>query len=475
MRKRKIAVLSVGIAAFILAITGCSDDSKRKESVTVTIWNYYNEEQLDAFNERVDEFNKTVGEKQGIVVESYSQGSMTDLESNLIDSALQKAGAYELPNIFSAYADTTYTLDQMGVIADLNEYLTEEEREEYIDSYLSEGDFTGDGSIKILPVVKSTEILCINATDWEVFSEATGVSYQNLETIEGVIDAAEIYYQWTDAQTQEENDGCALFGRDAMANYMLIGAKQLGCTIFEVEDGKMTLNFDKEVVRKLWDCYYVPFIKGYFAASGRFRSDDIRIGNILMYQGSSTSVSFFPSSVIKNETEEYDIQLKVLPVPKFDGGENVVVQQGAGMSVTAGDEEEIEASVTFLKWFTQPENNIQFSVNSGYLPVTKYANDIENVNKMGLEVTDSMRDVLEVAFDTVNSNELYTTRAFEDGQSARQVLNYALSDQANQDRMIVEERINQGMSREDAMAEFLTEDAFENWYQTTLEALEQYE
>ena len=47
-----------------------------------------------------------------------------------------------------------------------------------------------------------------------------------------------------------------------MANYLLIGAKELGCTIFDVQNGKMTLDFDKNVIRKLWDNYYVPFIKG---------------------------------------------------------------------------------------------------------------------------------------------------------------------------------------------------------------------
>lgn len=40
-----------------------------------------------------------------------------------------------------------------------------------------------------------------------------------------------------------------------MANYMLVGAKSLGCQIFEVKDGVRTLNFDKEVIRKLWDYY----------------------------------------------------------------------------------------------------------------------------------------------------------------------------------------------------------------------------
>lgn len=46
--------------------------------------------------------------------------------------------------------------------------------------------------------------------------------------MEGLTAAAEKYYNWTDAQTAAPDDGKALFGRDAMANYMLVGAQQLG-------------------------------------------------------------------------------------------------------------------------------------------------------------------------------------------------------------------------------------------------------
>ena len=168
-----------------------------------------------------------------------------------------------------------------------------------------------------------------------------------------------------------------------MANYMLIGAKELGSTIFTVENGKMTVNLTEDVARKLWENYYVPFVKGWFAGEGRFRSDDIKTGNVLAYVGSNSSATFFPTQVMVNDTESYDIDMTVLPSPKFAGGEDVAVQQGAGMVVTAGTEEEINASVEFLKWFTQPEHNISFSVDSGYLPVTTAANDMEAIKTSG--------------------------------------------------------------------------------------------
>lgn len=131
---------------------------------------------------------------------------------------------------------------------------------------------------------------------------------------------------------------------------MLIGAKELGETVFDVKDGKMTMGLSEDVARKLWDNYYVPYIKGWAAASGHFRSDDIKIGSILAYIGSNSSATYFPTQVMLSDTESHDIELKVLPTPHFEGCEKVSVQQGAGMAVAKTTDAEVEASVVFLKW-----------------------------------------------------------------------------------------------------------------------------
>ena len=260
-----------------------------------------------------------------------------------------------------------------------------------------------------------------------------------------------------------------------MANYLLIGAKELGCTIFDVKNGKMTLDFDKNVIRKLWDNYYVPFIKGYFEATGHFRSDDIKTGTILSYVGSSSSATFFPDSVMTGDDDSHSIELKVLPNPHFADCEPVSVQQGAGMVVTKGDEAEIKASVTFLKYFTAPENNIQFSISSGYLPVTREANKEETLADSEVAMTPEVKSVLQMAVKTVNENKLYTTRAFEGSKDARKVLEYAMSDLAVADRDTVEQRIAAGQRAEQAEAEFLTDAYFDSWYRDTLAQLQAYE
>ena len=240
----------------------------------------------------------------------------------------------------------------------------------------------------------------------------------------------------------------------ALADVVLLcGAQELGTTIFDAENGVMTLRFDKPTLRKLWDNYYVPYIKGWCSASGKFRSDDIKIGSLLAYVGSSSSASFFPTQVLTSDTESHGIEMAALPCPSFAGCEPVAVQQGAGMVVIPGTEDEISACVAFLKWFTQPENNLQFSVQSGYMPVTYAANSISALENSGLTVSESIRKVLSLSIDTVDRSKLYTTHAFPDALRARNTLQYALEDRVTADRATVLERLAAGQTPEEAEAE----------------------
>ena len=136
-------------------------------------------------------------------------------------------------------------------------------------------------------------------------------------------------------------------------------------------------------------------------------------------------------------------------------------------------EEQIEASVEFLKWFTQDERNIQFSLDSGYMPVTKAANNLEVIEEnTSLKENDRTFSVIKAAIDTVNDNTLYTTKAFENGKNARSILEDSMSDKAAEDRKTVLENLQKGQTLEEAAAEFTGDECFEKWYKETKEALE---
>lgn len=477
-RKKAVKYLYL-LAALAAMLTGCGkkDPLDPADPVSLTVWHYYNGSQQAAFDALVEEFNDTVGREKGIYVQGYSQGSVSDLETAVRDSIGGKVGADAMPDIFSSYADTAYEVEQAGALANLSEYLGEEELEKYVDSYMEEGCIASDGSLRIFPTAKSTEIMMINKTDWEPFAASTGASLEDLRTIEGVVATAQKYYEWTDGQTPDvSGDGKAFYGRDAVANYFIIGMQQLGVEIFQIENGELILNTPKEELYRLWENYYVPMVKGYFGAYGSFRSDDVKTGDLLAYTGSTSSAMYFPDQV-ELDNDSYAIDYIVMTAPIFEGGQNYAVQQGAGMVVSKSDEKHEYAAVEFLKWFTEAENNLQFGCVSGYLPVLKEANSAEKLNQVieenGLEVAPKTYDCLTTIFEEMDSLIPYTNKSFENGSAARKVLEYHLADQAVQDRASIAAAIEAGGSLEDVSAPYVTEEAFEKWYDSFCDALHQ--
>ena len=185
-KSRFAAALLAGALLLGTSACGTQGTASFASPVELTVWTYYNGDQLETFNRLVEEFNDTVGRERNIEVIASGQGSVNDLETNVMNAAEGKVGAEALPNIFSAYADTAYAIDRMGLVVDLAPYLDEKEREKYIEAYLEEGDFDGDGSIKIFPTAKCTELLFLNDTDWQKFAQAAGADYSDLLTVEGV-------------------------------------------------------------------------------------------------------------------------------------------------------------------------------------------------------------------------------------------------------------------------------------------------
>lgn len=472
-----------GVFAALLLLGGCG--AKDEEGVKldpanptqITIWHYYNGSQQAAFDRLVDEFNHTEGKTLGIYVTANSQGNVDDLENSVLAAFHKEIGSSEPPDVFSSYADTAYSIDKLDMLVNLDDYLTQEDLDAYVDSFVAEGRIGANGELRIFPTAKSSEIFMMSRTAWEPFAEATGASLEALSTLEGVAETAKAYYEWTDAQTPDiPGDGKAFYGRDSMANLFLVGSMQLGVELFKVENGTVTIQADEAVMRRIWDNYYVPYVKGYFSSYARFRSDDVKIGEVIAYTGSTSSANYFPDE-IETEDGTKRIDYMILPAPVFEGGTPYAVQQGAGMVVTKSTPEREYAAVTFLKWFTSEENNLVFSCTSGYMPVKKAALSVEMLDKAiadnALQVPGKTYETLVSCFNTAKTSALYTNKAFDHGTDARSVLEYHLADKAAADRQAVLEEMAQGVPLEDACAGLTGDEAFQEWYDSFAAALNQ--
>ena len=50
-------------------------------------------------------------------------------------------------------------------------------------------------------------------------------------------------------------------------------------------------------------------------------------------------------------------------------GEKLVLQRGAAFCTVKSTPEREQAAVTFLKWITEPQRNVEFVTQVGYMPV----------------------------------------------------------------------------------------------------------
>lgn len=468
------------LSALIVASGGSESGEyglSKNQAVTLTIWHSYDGRQLETFDHEVELFNETLGAEKGIIVETFAKGSVNEISKKVLASAQKEVGSEDIPDIFSACGETVYELGEMGILADFGNYMTEEELGEYVDVFLEEGKFSGGENYYLFPIVKSAEILALNKTDWDKFSNATGVSESDLKTWEGIVRVSELYYIWTDSLTEELDDGKAFFGRDTFINYMLIGSEKLEEELLYVEEDQESYHISRKIIRYLWDHYYIPVIKGYYRVEGRFCSSDMRTGDIIACVCSTVSAVYLPSVVTTADGHSYPIETAVYKTPEFEGDETYAVQQGAGMAVIRSSEKMEYAATIFLKWFTEKERNTEFAIKTGCAPVKKEAlersnilNAVENAPK---ELPQLLKDTFLYASKDIVEHPICKCKPFDTQHELRVFLSKSMEEKARIDREKICQMMELGITYNEAVAVYDTDENFAEWFTDFLEGLKE--
>jgi multiple sugar transport system substrate-binding protein len=119
----------------------------------------------------------------------------------------------------------------------------------------------------------------------------------------------------------------------------------------------------------------------------------------------------------------------VYPVPNFEGSRPFAVQQGAGMAVSKSNSQKEEAAVTFLKWFTDYNQNGIFCGASGYLPVKKQASGGIAPENTGIAGTSPVvSSVLMTGQAMTQTYTLYSGKPFPSSSAFRAILETSLQE-----------------------------------------------
>ncbi len=477
MNKKSICI----VVTLLLLLTGC-DNSKTllntDKPVTITIWHYYTSHLQEVFERMISEFNNTRGRELGIIIQPMYQEDIDLLANKIISSGEKSLGSEPLPNIIFAYTGTVLELDNLNAVVNLEDYFSDKELSEFNNAFIEEGKIGKDNKLKSFPVAKSTEVLFINNVVFSKFVDEANksgkfdnVSVDDFKTFEGIEKLANVYFEWS--------GGKSFFGVDATPNFISIGLRQFDNIPVIVEDGKGILNIDKDCLKVLWDFYYKNIVKGRFAEIGRYRADDMKTNDVVAYIGSSAGVKYFPEEITIDANIIEPTQLLVMPYPVFEGQKKVSIQQGAGMSVIKSDEAMQLASCEFIKWFTDPKQNVRFSYETGYLPVKKseFLNEFQEKEMINLQLSSQSNavniiKVLEIATKQFDEYELSVDKEYKGSFDFRNAIGMNLSYSSQIFREAFLNGISSGKSYEDVETTCLDDKYFEEYYESIKRSFE---
>ena len=399
MKNRNIIIFLIAVLLFC---TGCSNTVTKEEvPTTITVWHVYGGQTDSPLNDLIDQFNQTVGKQKQINVQVTSVSNTNTIHELVLAAANEEPGAPELPDLFISYPKTVLALPDDSILVDYKDYFSEEELSDFIPAFIEEG--TIDDHLVIFPVAKSTEIMFINQTIFDRFSQETGISMEDLDTWEGLYQAAETYAEWSDAQTPDiPGDAKAMFVHDYYFNYFQVGVESLGEDFFQGD--KLAFG---PVFQTVWEPLAQAAFKGGVWLKGGYATESIRTGESIVSVASSASILYYSDVVTYSDNTSEDITIVSRPCPVFENGEKLVMQRGAGFCTVRSTPEREQAAVTFLKWLTDPEHNVEFVTRTGYMPVTRSA--FENELPKAIEELESAKYVslYQAYLDTQKNYEFY--------------------------------------------------------------------
>ena len=98
-------------------------------------------------------------------------------------------------------------------------------------------------------------------------------------------------------------------------------------------------------------------------------------GEVLSGIGSSAAILYYNDTVTYEDGTSEPMQLTVLPLPHVAGKQPRITQAGVGLCAYKTTSQKAEAAAVFVKWLTEPQRNLDFACEAGYMPVTNGAFD----------------------------------------------------------------------------------------------------
>lgn len=358
---RKLFLLLLIFSISICCLPGCKkSELDKNKPVTLTMWHVYGEQADSPMNRLIDEFNETVGVEKGIIINVTAMSNASKIGEKLLDAHNKIPGSAEMPDLFFAHKSNVLELGA-DCLLDWNEYFSEKELSAYIPEFLEDG--TAAGKLSVFPVSKSTHLLFIAGGQFERFSADTGVTYEALSTWDGFFDAAAKYYDWSGGKPF-----CAL---DYPLRAIELAATESGAGNIFADNG--FYDPSNVIFKQTFIKFADSLAKGHIMLSNLYSNTQVMTGEVVAGIGSSAAILYYNDTVTYEDGTSEPMDPEILPLPAENGKKPYITQAGVGLCAYKTTSQKAEASAIFAKWLTEPERNLEFVCQTGYMPVTNGA------------------------------------------------------------------------------------------------------
>ena len=360
---RKLFLLLLIFSISICCLSGCKkSELDKNKPVTLTMWHVYGEQADSPMNRLIDEFNETVGVEKGIIINVTAMSNASKIGEKLLDAHNKIPGSAEMPDLFFAHKSNVLELGA-DCLLDWNEYFSEKELSAYIPEFLEDG--TAAGKLSVFPVSKSTHLLFIAGGQFERFSADTDVTYDALSTWDGFFDAAAKYYDWSGGKPF-----CAF---DYPLRAIELAAAESGAGNIFADNG--FYDPSNVIFKQTFMKFADSLAKGHIMLSNLYSNTQVMTGEVVAGIGSSAAILYYNDTVTYEDGTSEPMDLEILPLPAESGKKPYITQAGVGLCAYKTTSQKAEASAIFAKWLTEPERNLEFVCQTGYMPVTNGAFD----------------------------------------------------------------------------------------------------
>lgn len=115
--------------------------------------------------------------------------------------------------------------------------------------------------------------------------------------------------------------------------------------------------------------------KGHIMVSDLYSNTQVMTGEVMAGIGSSASILYYNDTVTYPDNTSEPMNLQILPPPKAEGTNLLITQAGVGLCAYKTTSQKAEAAAVFARWLTEADRNLEFCVNTGYMPVNKASFD----------------------------------------------------------------------------------------------------